>query len=125
MATPAEAVRGAGFLRTRDDGKLFEKLVLLREFLVMADVGLGEGDCVAPVCVDSDIVATDEDGHDGNDCIWRQFLNVVPRQCDGVLHGLVEALIHHHDERLQSIIGLSVDFISGYTNSSFLSLTVC
>ena len=70
--------QGARFLRAGDDGKLFQKLVLLREFLVVADVGFREGDGVASVCVDRDVIAADENGHNGNDCIWSQFLNVVP-----------------------------------------------
>ena len=70
--------QGARFLRAGDDGKLFQKLVLLREFLVMTDVGLRERNRVASVCVDRDVITADENGHNGNDCIWSQFLNVVP-----------------------------------------------
>ena len=72
----------------------------------MANIGLSEGNRIAPVRVDRDVIAAHENGRDGNDCIWgqflnvipRQFLNVVPRQCDGFLHDIVESAIHLHDE---------------------------
>ena len=86
----------------------------------MVDVGFREGDRVAPVCVDRDIVAAHENGHDGNDCIWSQFLNVVPRKCDGVLHDIVESAVHLHDERLQTFAFL----IRYRTDSNLLDRTM-
>ena len=90
----------------------------------MVDVGFREGDRVAPVCVDRDIVAAHENGHDGNDCIWSQFLNVVPRKCDGVLHDIVESAVHLHDERLQAFAFLSGFLIRYRTDSNLLDRTM-
>ena len=52
--------QGTRFLRTGDDGKLFQKLVLLREFLVVADVGLRERNRELSFDVDGEVVAPDK-----------------------------------------------------------------
>lgn len=71
----------------------------------MADVGFREGNCVAPVCVDCDVIAADQHGNDGNDSFLSEFLDLVPRQRDGIFHDLIESAVYLHDEPLERILG--------------------
>ena len=67
----------------------------------MADVGFREGDRVAPIRVDRDVVAANDDGHDWNSSLWSEFLDLMPRQRDGILHDVIESAVYLHDERLE------------------------
>ena len=115
----------AGCLRACDDCELFEKLVLTGQLFVMTNVRFCEGNRVAPICVDRDVVAADEDRHDGNDSFLSEFLDLVPRQSDGIFHDVIETLVHCHNERLQIIARRGVYFSGGRADSGFLGMAVC
>ena len=93
----------AGCLRACDDCELFEKLVLLREFLVVADVGLGEGNCELSFDIDGEVIAPDKHRDNrrrlASKCV---IFDVLPCSSHRCFNDTVETVVHFHDEPLET-----------------------
>ncbi|SIA84780.1 Uncharacterised protein [Mycobacteroides abscessus subsp. abscessus] len=113
---------GAGCLRACDDGKLFQKLVVAGEALVVADVSFSEGNCVASVCVDSDIVAAHQDGNHGKGLKAIDASNIVdglPCLSHRLIDDSVETVVDLHDEPLETIVTNRAWVVSAFIRRVF------
>ena len=70
----------------------------------MVDVGLREGNRVAPIRIDRDIVAADQHGNhrrSRKSVFLRDFCDLFPGLGYRLLDDPVEAVVHFHDEPLE------------------------
>ena len=70
----------------------------------MVDVSLREGNRVASVRVDRNVVAAHDDRNYGNDInivVLGEVLNVSPRACNRFFDDTIKTVVHLHDEPLE------------------------
>ncbi len=97
--------QGTRFLRAGDDGKLFQKLVLAGQLLIVTNVRFCEGNRELSFDVDGEVVAPDKHrDHRRSLASMRVIFDVPPSSSYSSFDNTVETVVHLHNEPLKRIL---------------------